>query len=232
MKKQILERWDHIDILVNAAGGNLPYKPVELIRYDNIGGGRAVVEKLDITDSREAASVFQDVERRLGPVDILVNNAGVVRGKSEAFHRTAEEYWKRLIEVNLFGTMICTRQALGGMIARRYGRIINIASIAGVSGLPGWADYAASKGGVIMFSETVAMEVGKYGITVNCISPGMIGGEAKPCEGTWLGRTGTASDISNMVVYLASPEADFITGSNYMVDGGRVIGPKNASWNE
>lgn len=190
------------------------------------------MEKLDITDSREAASVFQDVERRLGPVDILVNNAGVVRGKSEAFHRTAEEYWKRLIEVNLFGTMICTRQALGGMIARRYGRIINIASIAGVSGLPGWADYAASKGGVIMFSETVAMEVGKYGITVNCISPGMIGGEAKPCEGTWLGRTGTAADISNMVVYLASPEADFITGSNYMVDGGRVIGPKNASWNE
>ncbi len=203
-----------------------------LVREIAAGGGKAVVEKLDITDSREAASVFQDVERRLGPVDILVNNAGVVRGKSEAFHRTAEEYWKRLIEVNLFGTMICTRQALGGMIARRYGRIINIASIAGVSGLPGWADYAASKGGVIMFSETVAMEVGKYGITVNCISPGMIGKEAKPSEGTWLGRTGTAADISNMVVYLASPEADFITGSNYMVDGGRVVGPKNAGWNE
>ena len=75
-----------------------------LVREIAAGGGKAVVEKLDITDSREAASVFQDVERRLGPVDILVNNAGVVRGKSEAFHRTAEEYWKRLIEVNLFGT--------------------------------------------------------------------------------------------------------------------------------
>lgn len=190
------------------------------------------MEKLDITDSREAASVFQDVERRLGPVDILVNNAGVVRGKSEAvppdggriLEKTDRSESVRHHDLHPAGT----RRNDCAQIRQNHQYCLDCR----VSGLPGWADYAASKGGVIMFSETVAMEVGKYGITVNCISPGMIGGEAKPCEGTWLGRTGTAADISNMVVYLASPEADFITGSNYMVDGGRVIGPKNASWNE
>jgi len=139
----------------------------------------------------------------------------------------------RSVAVARGGVVRCCRRVLGGMIARRYGKIINLGSIAGVSGLPGWADYAASKGGVIAFSKTIAMEAGAYGVTVNCVSPGMIRGE-KPQEnrGTWLGRSGTGEDVAGVIAFLASPEADYITGCNYMVDGGRVVGPKNASWNE
>ncbi len=194
-------------------------------------GGTVSAEKLDITDSAEVASVFKRVEQRMGRIDLLVNNAGIVRGKSEAFQQTDESYWKKLIEVNLFGTMICTHQVLPGMIARKRGKIINIASIAGVSGLPGWADYAASKGGVILFSQTLAMELGQYGITVNCISPGMIGAESGANPGTWLGRSGTPDDIAGTIVFLASADGDYITGTNCLVDGGRVLGPKNSSWN-
>ncbi len=202
-----------------------------LVRELETGGANVIAEALDITKSADAAAVFRDIESRLGAVDILVNNAGIVRKQSRAFHLEKEECWKRLIEVNLFGSMICTRCVLGGMIARKSGKIINIASIAGVSGLPGWADYAASKGGLILFSRTLAMETGNSGITVNCISPGMISAERTPSEGTWLGRTGTPADIAGMALFLASPEADYITGCNYLVDGGRTIGPKNATWN-
>ena len=133
-----------------------------------------------------------------------------------------------MVEVNLIGTMLCTYKVLPRMVERKSGKIINLASIAGVSGLPGWADYSAAKAGIIQFTQTVAMEVGKYGITVNCVSPGMIGGEVRENHGTWLGRSGTGADVAGVIVFLASKEADYITGSNYMVDGGRVLGPKNA----
>ena len=86
--------------------------------------------------------------------------------------------------------------------------------------------------GGIAFSKTIAMEAGAHGVTVNCVSPGMIGVESGENRGTWLGRSGTGEDVAGVIAFLASPEADYITGCNYMVDGGRVVGPKNASWNE
>ena len=229
--KEIVRRFAAEGALVAAVDLAVSDPLEALVRELNAAGARVIAEALDITKSAEAEAVFQDVEKRLGAVSILVNNAGIVRNQSRAFHEEKEEYWRRLIEVNLFGSMICTKCVLGGMIRRRYGKIINIASIAGVSGLPGWADYAASKGGLILFSQTLAMETGRHGVTVNCISPGMIGAEEKPSEGTWLGRTGTPADIANMTAFLASEEADYITGCNYLVDGGRVVGPKNAVWN-
>ncbi len=193
-------------------------------------GGRAWAGKLDVTNSTEVATVFEQAEKALGPIDVLINNAGLLRKKSEPFQEVEEELWKRILEVNLDGTISCCRQILGGMIARKRGKIINLASIAGVSGLPGWADYAAAKGGVIAFSKTLAMEAGRHGVTVNCVSPGMIcGTEPKPNNGTWLERSGTPDDIAAMIAFLASPEADYITGCNYMVDGGRTVGPKGAS---
>ena len=228
--KEIVRRFAAEGALVAAVDLAVSDPLEALVRELNAGGARVIAEALDITKSAEAEAVFQDVEKRLGAVSILVNNAGVKK-QSRAFLDEKEEHWRRLIEVNLFGSMICTKCVLGGMIRRRYGKIINIASIAGVSGLPGWADYAASKGGLILFSQTLAMETGRHGVTVNCISPGMIGAEEKPSEGTWLGRTGTPADIANMALFLASEEADYITGCNYLVDGGRVVGPKNAVWN-
>ncbi len=203
----------------------------ELVREIVAGGGKAWAGALDITDSTQVAAVFEQAEKALGPIDILVNNAGLLRKKSEPFQLVEEELWKKILEVNLGGTIICCRQILGGMIDRKHGKIINLASIAGVSGLPGWADYAAAKAGVIAFSQTLAMEAGRHGVTVNCVSPGMICGlEPRENNGTWLERSGTPDDVAAMIAFIASPEADFITGCNYMVDGGRVVGPKGASW--
>ncbi len=199
----------------------------EIIR----NGGKACAVKLDVTDDAQVVAAFAEAEKKLGPVDILVNNAGFYRAPQESFYKTGEDIWRKMIEVNLCGTMCCCARALPGMVERKRGKIINISSIAGVSGLPGWAGYAAAKGGVILFSQTLAMECGHFGITVNCVSPGMIAAEVKENPGTWLERGGTPADIASMVAYLASPDGDFITGVNYLVDGGRVVGPKNASWN-
>ena len=173
-------------------------------------GGEVRAFALDVTDAAQVDSAFAAVEAGLGPVDILVNNAGFVRKSSDPFQLVEEELWSRILDVNLGGVIRCCRRVLGGMIACRYGKIINLA-----------------------FSKTIAMEAGAYGVTVNCVSPGMIrGGKPQENRGTWLERSGTGEDVAGVIAFLASPEADYITGCNYMVDGGRVVGPKNASWNE
>ncbi len=194
------------------------------------GGGKACFARLDVSDDAEVAAVIEHVEKTFAPIDVLVNNAGLLRKGCESFQDVDASTWRRIVEVNLFGVMSMCRHTLGRMIGRKSGKIINLASIAGVSGLPGWADYAAAKGGVIAFSQTLAMEAGQFGVTVNCVSPGMIGKETEPNPGTWLERSGQPDDIAGMIAFLASPEADFITGANFLVDGGRVIGPKNARW--
>ena len=192
-------------------------------------GGKVFAAALDVTEPEQIVSVFAAAEEALGPLDILVNNAGLLRQQADPLQLTPVATMKKIIDVNLIGCMLCCRQAVVGMIARKSGKIINLASIAGVSGLPGWADYAASKGGVISFSQTIAMEVGRYGVTVNCVSPGMIGPEVRENDGTWLGHSGTPEAIASMIAYLASAEGDYITGCNYLVDGGRTVGPKGAA---
>ncbi len=194
-------------------------------------GGKACAIALDVTDGAQVAAAFAEAETKLGPIDVLINNAGFYRAPMEPFHKTDATVWRKMIDVNLVALMDCCAKVLPGMVERKRGKIINLSSIAGVAGLPGWAGYAAAKGGVILFSQTLAMECGHHGITVNCVSPGMIAPEAVENPGTWLGRGGVPADIASMVAYLASPDGDFITGVNYLVDGGRVLGPKNASWN-
>ncbi|MBR2720366.1 MAG: SDR family oxidoreductase, partial [Lentisphaeria bacterium] len=111
-----------------------------------------------------------------------------------------------------------------------YGRIINLGSIAGEVGLPGFCAYATAKGGVIMLTKTMAMEVATCGITVNSVSPGMIADVSGPNNGTWLRRSGTGDEVARAIVFLASDDSGYITGTDLPVDGGRIIGPKGADW--
>ena len=185
----------------------------------------------DVTDSE---AVFEAVRRILsdfGKIDILINNAGVwehrdVKGR-QRFEEMDEAEVRRIIEINLFGVMNCTRAVLPHMAERGYGRIVNLGSVAGEVGLPRYADYAACKAAVIKLTETLAMENAKRGITVNSVSPGMISRNPGPNNGTWLGRGGSADDIARAIVFLASDTSDYITGVDMPVDGGRILGPHN-----
>jgi len=192
--------------------------------------GRAAAYGASVTKSAEMRAVVDDVLSRFGKVDILVNNAGggaALLGKTSAFRDMAEEVWKWVIDLNLHGTMICTQAVLDHMIERRYGKIISFGSIAGVCGLPNWAAYSAAKGAIISLTQTLAMEVGEYGINVNCISPGLIvaGGRDDCSRGTWLRRCGEPDEVAALAAFLASDEAAYITGVNYLIDGGRTLGP-------
>ncbi len=185
----------------------------------------------DVTKSAQIREMTSAVLDRFGRIDILVNNAGGsanLLGKLSHFKDTTEDIWKWVLDLNLNGTLICIHAVLPHMTEHRRGKIINIASIAAEVGILNRVDYSAAKGAVVSLSKALAMEVGPHNINVNCISPGMIVAQpsADQAAGTWLGRTGKPEDIAALTAFLASDEASFITGVNYTVDGGRVLGPK------
>lgn len=193
-------------------------------------GGQAIAFGASVTKSDEVRGMVETVLSRFGKVDILVNNAGgsaALLGKVSPFKDEPEDVWKWVIDLNLHGTMICTQAVLDHMIQRRYGKIINFGSIAGVSGLPNWTAYSAAKGGIISLTKALATELGEYGINVNCISPGAIQGRTRLdwTRGTWLQRGGEPEEVAALAAFLASDEAGYITGGNYLIDGGRTLGP-------
>ncbi|MBR6058573.1 MAG: SDR family oxidoreductase [Victivallales bacterium] len=186
----------------------------------------------DVTSSESIQSSFAQIISDFGKVDILINNAGVWchhDGGCRHFLETiSDDDWKRIIDINLLGTFHCMKQVIPGMAEHHFGRIINLGSIAGNSGLPGAADYSAAKAAVIMLTKVAAMENAKRGITVNSVSPGMVArGDARPNNGTWLGRSGTTDEIARAIVFLADDDAGYITGVDVPVDGGRILGPHN-----
>ena len=215
----------------------------DVVRAELASNGMdAFAFELDVTKEQTYVSkVFDDIFAAAGRIDVLVNNAGGsagLIGKLSDFCDAEESTWEWVVNLNLFGTMRCIRASVNQMKRAKYGRIINLASIAGCCGLPGRADYSAAKSGIIGFSQALAMEVGHCGITVNCISPGVIermrpdadGKLPESClthmtDGNWLGHTGTPDDIAAIVAFLASEEAGYITGTNTAVDGGRILGP-------
>ena len=179
---------------------------------------------LDVTDPDQIEKTVQSVIREAGKVDILVNNAG--QWPRATMLETEDAVWRKTIDLNLTSVYRLSKAFAPGMVNNHYGRIINLASIAGEVGLPGFFAYSAAKGGVIMLTKTAAMELASSGITVNSVSPGMIQNEKTPSDSTWVGRTGTGDEIARAIVFLASDDAGYITGADLPVDGGRILGPK------
>ncbi|MEW5762242.1 MAG: 3-oxoacyl-ACP reductase family protein [Bacillota bacterium] len=192
-------------------------------------GGRALAVRADVTRAEDVEQLFTTVEQNLGGVDILVNNAGV--SLRALVTETSEADWQRVLDVNLKAAFLCCRRALPGMIRRRHGRIINIASVWGLTGAAYEAAYAAAKGGLIAFTKSLAREVGSAGIVVNAVAPGpvesdMLRRELSPAERADLagaipaGRLGKPEDVAAACAFLASEEASFINGHVLRLDGG------------
>lgn len=198
-------------------------------------GHRAIAVALDICTYASAQRMMATVEETLGAIEVLVNNAGgsarLVGGTYGPFHEAEERVIAAMIDINLKGPLFVTRAVAPQMVARRQGRIINVASICGVQGTENVADYSAAKGGVIAFTKVLAKELGQYGIRVNCVSPGLVPrpdeDPARAMRSTYLGRVCTAEDVADLVRFLASDRSGFITGHNHVIDGGRSLAVKN-----
>ena len=191
------------------------------IRRDGV---RIEAYEMNVECSESVQSAAAKILADFRQVDILVNNAGV--WKFKPFAEITEERWQKIINLNLTGTFRVTQAFLARMLEHGYGRIINLGSIAGEVGLPGFCDYAEAKAGVIMMTKTLAMELAKKNITVNCVSPGMVNPVRQETKGTWIGRTGTGEEIADLILFLASDDSAFITGVDYTIDGGRILGPR------
>ncbi|MCH8081088.1 MAG: 3-oxoacyl-[acyl-carrier-protein] reductase [Proteobacteria bacterium] len=191
----------------------------------------AIAIPANLSSMEDVDRLAAEAQQRLGGLDILVNNAGITR--DSLLVRMSEQDWQDVLKVNLEAAFRLSKACLRGMMKARFGRIISITSIVGVTGNPGQANYAASKAGLIGFSKSLAQEVASRGITVNCIAPGFIESpmtdglsddqKAKLVAQIPLGRMGTPDEIAAGVLYLASDEASYITGQTLHINGGMAM---------
>jgi len=194
-------------------------------------GARTHVTPANLGDAAAADQLVKDAEAAMGAVDILVNNAGLTRDGLAM--RMKDDDWQAVLDVNLTAAFRLSRAVMRGMMKRRWGRIVGITSVVGVTGNAGQANYAASKAGMIGMSKSLAQELASRGITVNCVAPGFISTamtdaltddqKQKLAASIPAGRFGTIEDIAAGVVYLSSEEASYVTGQTLHINGGMAM---------
>jgi NAD(P)-dependent dehydrogenase (short-subunit alcohol dehydrogenase family) len=192
-------------------------------------GVKVLTYTCDISNEQDVYAVVDEAEKEFGKIDFLINNAAVWRDTGP-FMEVSTDLWKKYFDINVFGTVYVTRAVLRGMLNREYGKIVNIASVAGHFGNQGMVHYSATKGAVIAMSAALSKEVVNNGINVNCVSPGTISPvpdgdmnyhyETPLCR---LGRTGTGTENASLIAYLCTDEARYIVGQNILIDGGRKM---------
>lgn len=191
-------------------------------------GGSGICVQADVGDPARIDACFAEVEAELGEVTVLVNNAGTRRDALALAMSDAD--WDHVVSTNLYGPFACSRRALRSMLRARWGRIVNVSSVAGISGSPGQANYSAAKAGLIGLTKTLAREVATKGITVNAVAPGPIATEliadlSEKASEQLIGqvpakRAGTREEVASLIAYLCSEQAGFVTGAVLPVDGG------------
>lgn len=201
-----------------------------------IGDGyKAKPLPFDLTDEKSVVDAFNKVAETEGGIDFLVCCAGGgARNEMKPFIQQSMKVIDSVLDINLRGSILCTREACKYMVNKGKGNIVIISSTVGICGMPAYSEYAAAKAGLMAFVKSIAMELGKDGIRINCVTPGIVERGTiddikleRIHKTNWLNSYGKPEDISGMVAYLNTEEASFITGQNFIVDGGRSLGLKN-----
>lgn len=201
---------------------------VEQIQAEGVS---ALMVQADVRSGEEVDQMVETMIKSWGSIDILINNAGITKDK--LLIKMSDEEWQSVIDINLGGTFRCSRRVSKEMMSKRYGRIVNISSVMGLQGNAGQSNYAASKGGIISFTKSMAKEFGARNITVNCVAPGYISTAMTTVlpdavrqsfiQRVLIKREGSPEDIMNAVLFLASDQASYITGQVIVVDGGLTL---------
>ena len=176
---------------------------------------------VDVTDEEKVEALCAEVLKKYGAVDILINNAGIFRPDRGPFYESKSEHWRKKIECNIYGTLYFTRFLINSMIEQRSGAIVNLCSVMADYGTKNMVDYSLTKGAIKSFTIALAKEVAEFNVRVNCVSPGNIEPDNRYPEMSYMNRSGSYKECAEVIWFLASEKASFVTGCNYTVDGGR-----------